>query len=91
MALTAWSSGGGDAGTGGAPRYLVGELVSAEVGPAELRLRLLMSAAQAQASTPEATSSPSPGFQAARCSLFLDYIPFSLYETDIRDIQYMLD
>ena len=91
VALTAWVSGEADAGTGGAPRYLVGELVSAEVGPAELRLRLLMSAAQAQASTPEATSSPSPGFQAARCSLFLDYIPFSLYETDIRDIQYMLD
>ena len=39
-----------------------------------VRLRLRMSAAQAQASTPEATSSPSPGFQAARCSLFFDNI-----------------
>ena len=72
VALTAWSSGGGGASTGGAPRYLVGELVSAEAGPAELRLRLRSSAAQAQASTPEDTSSPSPGFQAARCSLFFD-------------------
>ena len=57
VALTAWPSGGG-------PQYLVGELSSAEAGPAELRLRLRMSAAQARASA--------PGFQATSCSLFLD-------------------
>ena len=72
VALTAWSSGGADAGTGGAPRYLVGELAGAESGPAELRLRLRMSAAQARASAPGALPSPAPGFQAASCSLFLD-------------------
>ena len=71
VALTAWSSGGADAGSGGAPRYLVGALVGAETGPAELRLRLRMSAAQARASAPEALPSP-PGFQASRCSLLLD-------------------
>jgi len=65
VALTAWPS-------GGAPRYLVGELSSAEAGPAELRLRLRMSAAQARASAPESLPSPAPGFQAASCSLFLD-------------------
>ena len=63
-----------DAGTGGAPRYLVGELAGAESGPAELRLRLRMSAAQARASAPGDLSSPAPGFQAASCSLFLDSI-----------------
>ena len=73
VALTAWSSGGADAGSGGAPRYLVGELASAEAGPAELRLRLRMSAAQARASAPESLPSPAPGFQAASCSLFLDH------------------
>ena len=72
VALTAWPSGGG-------PRYLVGELTSAETGPAELRLRLRMSAAQARAgdlaraaSAPENLPAPAPGFQAASCSLFLD-------------------
>ena len=70
VALTAWVSGEADAGTGGAPRYLVGELVSAEVGPAELRLRLLMSAAQASAA-----NDPEAEFQAASCSLFLDPAP----------------
>ena len=69
VALTAWP--GADTGTGGAPRYLVGALVGAEAGPAELRLRLRMSAAQARASAPEALPSP-PGFQASRCSLLLD-------------------
>merc|ERR1740127_265019 len=72
VALIAWPSGGGDAGTGGGPRYLVGELASAEAGPAELRLRLRMSAAQARASAPGGLPSPAPGFQAASCSLFLD-------------------
>merc|ERR1711903_206655 len=73
VALTAWVSGGGDAGTGGAPRYLVGELAGAEAGPAELRLRLRMSAAQARASAPdENLPAPAPGFQAASCSLLLD-------------------
>merc|ERR1711965_537225 len=50
VALTAWVSGEAGAGTGGGPRYLEGELASAEAGPAELRLRLRMSAAQARAS-----------------------------------------
>jgi len=50
----------------------VGELTSAEAGPAELRVRLRMSAAQARASAPENLPSPAPGFQAASCSLFLD-------------------
>ena len=73
VALTAWVSGGADAGAGAPPpRYLVGELTSAEAGPAELRLRLRMSAAQARASAPGDLSSPAPGFQAASCSLFLD-------------------
>jgi len=83
VALTAWPS--GETGTVGAPRYLVGELASAEAGPAELRLRLQMSAAQARASAPEGPSSPAPGFQAASCSLFLDigectgaYLPANL-------------
>ena len=72
VALTAWPSGEADPGTGAPPpRYLVGELASAEAGPAELRLRLRMSAAQARASAPEALPSP-PGFQASRCSLLLD-------------------
>jgi hypothetical protein len=77
VALTAWPSGGGDAGTGASPpRYLVGELASAEAGPAELRLRLRMSAAQARASAPdENLPSPAPGFQATSCSLFLDFSP----------------
>ena len=77
VALTAWPS--GEAGTGAPPpRYLVGELSSANAGPAELQLRLKMSAAQAQASEPENLPSPAPGFQnvppflAASCSLFLD-------------------
>ena len=62
------------AGAGAPPlRYLVGELASAEAGPAELRLRLRMSAAQARASAPESLPSPAPGFQAASCSLFLDH------------------
>ena len=65
MALTAWPSGGG-------PRYLVGELASAEAGPAALRVRLRMSAAQARASAPGDPPSPAPGFWAASCSLFLD-------------------
>jgi len=73
VALTAWPSGEADAGTAAPPpRYLVGELTSAEAGPAELRLRLRMSAAQARASAPESLPSPAPGFQAASCSLFLD-------------------
>ena len=73
VALTAWVSGEADPGTGAPPpRYLVGELASAEAGPAELRLRLRMSAAQARASAPGALPSPAPGFQAASCSLFLD-------------------
>ena len=74
VALTAWPSGGADAGGPGAPppRYLVGELAGAEAGPAELRLRLRVSAAQARASAPENLPSPAPGFQAASCSLFLD-------------------
>ena len=79
VALTAWSSGGADAGTGGGPRYLVGEITSAEAGPAELRVRLRMSAAQARASAPESpietasnNSPPAGGYQAAICSLFLD-------------------
>ena len=63
VALTAWPSGGG-------PRYIVGELAGAEAGPAELRLRLRVSAAQARASAPEIL--PTPAFQAASCSLFLD-------------------
>ena len=76
MALKAWSSGGADAGTAAPPpRYLVGELASAEAGPAELRLRLRMSAAQARASAPESLPAPAPGFQAARCSLFFDDRP----------------
>ena len=70
VALTAWPS--GEAGTVSAPRYLVGELASAEAGPAALRMRLRMSAAQARASAPEGPSSPAPEFQAASCSLFLD-------------------
>ena len=75
VALTAWPSGEADPGTGAPPpRYLVGELTSAEAGPAELRLRLRMSAAQARASAPEDPPSPAPGFQAASCSLFLDAI-----------------
>ena len=60
VALTAWPSGGA-AGAGGAPRYLVGELVSAEPGPpadSGLQLRLRMSDAQARASAPAA---PAPG------------------------------
>ena len=65
VALTAWPSGGG-------PQYLVGELSSAEAGPAELRVRLRMSAAQARASAPKNLPSPAPGFQGASCSLFLD-------------------
>ena len=69
VALTAWPSGGG-------PRYLVGELTSAETGPAELRLRLRMSAAQARASAPGGLPSPAPGFQAASCSLFIDGFPY---------------
>ena len=72
VAVTAWVSGEAGAGTGGAPRYLVGELASAEAGPAELRLRLRMSAAQARASAPGDLPAPAPGFQAASCSLFLD-------------------
>ena len=73
VALTAWVSGEADAGAGAPPpRYLVGELTSAEAGPAELRLRLRMSAAQARASAPGDLPSPAPGFQAASCSLFLD-------------------
>ena len=73
VALTAWVSGEADPGTGAPPpRYLVGELTSAEAGPAELRLRLRMSAAQARASAPENLPSPAPGLQAASCSLFLD-------------------
>ena len=73
VALTAWPSGGADAGPGAPPpRYLVGELAGAEAGPAELRLRLRMSAAQARASAPGDLPSPAPGFQAASCSLFLD-------------------
>merc|ERR1711903_229407 len=68
VALTAWPSGGG-------PQYLVGELSSAEAGPAELRLRLRMSAAQVRASAPESPPAPAPGFQAASCSLFLDSPP----------------
>ena len=70
VALTAWPS--GETGTVGAPRYLVGELASAEAGPAELRLRLQMSAAQARASAPENLPALEQGFQAASCSLFLD-------------------
>ena len=66
VALTAWPSGGG-------PRYLVGELTRAEAGPAELRLRLRMLAAQARASAPESPPAPAAGFQAASCSLFLDF------------------
>ena len=50
----------------------MGELSSAEAGPAELRVRLRMSAAQARASAPENLPSPAPGFQGASCSLFLD-------------------
>ena len=74
VALTAWPSEEADAGTAAPPpRYLVGELASAEAGPAELRLRLRMSAAQARASAPdENRPSPAPGFQAASCSLLLD-------------------
>ena len=73
VAVTAWVSGEADPGTGAPPpRYLVGELTSAEAGPAELRLRLRMSAAQARASAPGDLPSPAPGFQAASCSLFLD-------------------
>jgi hypothetical protein len=73
VALMAWSSGEADPGTGAPPpRYLVGELASAEAGPAELRLRLRMSAAQARASAPENLPAPAPGFQASSCSLFLD-------------------
>merc|ERR1711903_269637 len=71
VALTAWPSGGG-------PRYLVGELASAEAGPAALRVRLRMSAAQARASAPGDPPSPAPGFRAASCSLFLDSIPWAL-------------
>ena len=81
VALTAWPSGGA-AGAGGAPRYLVGELVSAEPGPpagSGLQLRLRMSDAQARASAPAALEAPAPGeggpgFQAASCSLFLDAV-----------------
>ena len=51
----------------------MGELTSAETGPAELRLRLRMSAAQARASAPESPPAPAAGFQAASCSLFLDF------------------
>ena len=40
--------------------------------PAELGVRLRMSAAQARASAPGDPPSPAPGFQAASCSLFLD-------------------
>merc|ERR1711903_258899 len=73
VALTAWASGEADPGAGAPPpRYLVGELTSAEAGPAELRLRLRMSAAQARASAPGDPPAPAPGFQAASCSLFLD-------------------
>ena len=72
VALTAWVSGEAGAGMGGGPRYLVGELASAEAGPAELRVRLRMSAAYARASAPGDLPSPAPGFQAASCSLFLD-------------------
>ena len=64
-------------GTVGAPRYLVGELASAEAGPAELRLSLRMSAAQARASAPEGPSSPAPEFKAASCSLFIDVLRYS--------------
>ena len=79
MALTAWASGEADAGAGAPPpRYLVGELTSAEAGPSELRLRLRMSAAQARASAPENLPSPAPGFQAASCSLFLDPVGYSM-------------
>merc|ERR1711903_397678 len=63
VALTAWPSGEADAGAGAPPpRYLVGELTSAEAGPAELRLRLRMSAAQARASAPGDPPAPAPGF-----------------------------
>ena len=88
VALTAWVSGEAGAGTGGAPRYLVGELASAESGPAELRLRLRMSAAQAQASAPKSptgtasnNSPPAGGYQAASCSLFLDGTGCLIYST----------
>ena len=47
----------------GAWRYLVGELVRAEAGPAELRVLLRMPAAQARASAPENQPSWPPGFQ----------------------------
>jgi len=78
VALTAWPSGGA-AGAGGAPRYLVGELVSADPGPpagSGLQLRLRMSDAQARASAPAAPApgEGGPGFQAASCSLFLDAV-----------------
>ena len=79
VALTAWPSGGA-AGAGGAPRYLVGELVSAEPGPpagSGLQLRLRMSDAQARASAPPTAPPPGEegsGFQAASCSLFLDAV-----------------
>ena len=81
VALTAWPSGGA-AGAGGAPRYLVGELVSAEPGPpagSGLQLRLRMSDAQARASAPPTAPPPGEegsGFQAASCSLFLDFIHY---------------
>jgi len=42
------------------------------VGPAELRLRLRMSAAQARASAPANLSFPAQGFQAASCSVLFD-------------------
>ena len=78
VAVTAWVSGEADPGTGAPPpRYLVVELTSAEAGPAELRVRLRMSAAQARASAPGALPSPAPGFQAASCSLFLDAAPLA--------------
>jgi hypothetical protein len=77
VALTAWPSGEADPGAGAPPpRYLVGELTSAEAGPAELRLRLRMSAAQEEVDEPlvpaSNTSPPAGGYQAASCSLFLD-------------------
>ena len=43
---------------------------SAEAGPAELRMRQRMSAAQARVSEPEGHSSPAPEFEAAICSLY---------------------
>ena len=77
VAFTAWPLTGGEGASPGSPVYIVGALAAAEVGPgagASMRLHLVLSGSQAQASRGQGPSTgvPAGGLPARHCSVFLD-------------------